>query len=127
MPSQLIEAIKPYIPEQLREIDAQHAIRLITIVGGYYVFRTAANKFLANRQLKQQIAQDREGKDEQKMKELIEDPDAKSSGADDGSWGWGKKTRRNVKRQEKILQEHLENLQAGGVDDDKDIEDLLED
>ena len=126
--SEIIDKIVPYIPESLKEIDIHKAIRLTVIVGGYILIRNVTQKYLANRQLENQLKQDTERKEQERIEDLVDDPNAKASGLDDGSWGWGKKTRRNVKRQEKILQEQIENLQNGqALDEDKDIEDLLED
>lgn len=126
--SNIIEKIVPYIPETLKDIDIHKAIRLTVIVGGYILVRNIVQKHLATRQLERQLEQDEERKKKERLGELVEDPDAQTTGTDDGSWGWGKKTRRTVKRQEKLLEEQIENLQNGqDLDDDKDIEDLLED
>lgn len=126
--SEIIDYIKPYIPESLKEIDAHQALRLTVIVGGYVLVRNVVQKYLANKQLLAQLKHDEENKEAKKQTDLVDDPNAQATGAlaDDGSWGWGKKTRRNVKRQEKILQEQLDRLEDA-YDEDKDIEDLLED
>ncbi|CCH43574.1 hypothetical protein BN7_3127 [Wickerhamomyces ciferrii] len=121
-----IEAIIPYIPATLREIDIHKAIRLVVIIGGYIFIRNIAQKVLANRQLKQQLAQDEKDRDQERIRELVEDPKAKTTATESG-FGWGKKTRRNIKLQEEILKETLEKLEHQDDDSDKDIEDLLED
>jgi hypothetical protein len=104
---------------QLLDLDFQHAIRLIIIIGGYWFLRTQVSKFLATRQLKQQLEEDQVHKSQENIEKLVEKPE------DEQSWGWGKSTRKRVKRQEKLLQEALEDAQ-NGADDDKDIEELLE-
>lgn len=109
-------------------IDASHAIRLVMVVGGYILLRNLAQRELAKRQLEDQIKKSQEKKEEERLKELapdLNDPEA----IEDNTFGWGKKTRKRVKRQQKILEERLEELQQyqGSQDDDKDIEDLLED
>jgi hypothetical protein len=124
----LLDFIRPYLPAFASEIDPFHALRLIVIVFGYYVLRNAVSKYLTNKQLQDQLNKDASERDEQKIQELVDDPSVKgdSTGLDDGSWGFGKKTRRVVKHQQKIFQEQLERMQAG-EDSDDDIADLLED
>lgn len=124
---ELFDYITPYIPESLKEIDLLKGIRLIAIVGGYWVIRNSVQKHLARRQLEQQLKHDEEQKHQTRIEELIEDPNARATGIDDGSFGWGKKTRRNIQKQQEILKQTLENLENQDDDDDADIADLLED
>lgn len=125
--AELLAILEPYVPNQLREIDLHGALRLVIIVGGYAFARNIAQKYLAKRQLERQIEHDKATQHEGKVNDLVDDPnEVHATGLDSGSWGFGKKTKRNVKRQQKILQEQLESMHAGVVDDDKDIEDLLE-
>lgn len=105
------------IIDQALSVDLHHFIRLVIIVGGYWFLRTQVNKFLATRQLKQQVEQDNVQKQAEKVEQLVEKPQ------DEEGWGFGKKTRKRVKRQEKLLQEALESAHQ---EDDKDIEHLLE-
>lgn len=110
------------------EFDIYHLIRLIIIVGGYIIFRNQASKFLANKQLKNQIDQDNENKGAERVEKLVERPDGQGDASGvEGNWGWGKKTRGTIKRTEKMIEEHFEKMKAGEVDDDADIADLLED
>lgn len=125
-----LEVLKPFVPVSLLEIDLHHALRLILIVCGYAFLRNVVSKYLATKQLKQQLEKDESERDLNKIKELVDDPqdNADSTSYDNGNWGFGKKTRRSFKRKEKILKEELENLHAHEqYDSDKDIEDLLED
>lgn len=120
--------MKPYLPAFVLEIDPYHLIRLVIIITGYIVVRNAVSKYLANRQLQQQLDKDASERDVKKIRELVDDPSiAETSGVDDNTWGFGKKTRKVVKRQQKILQEQLETAHLDVDDDDKDIEYLLED
>lgn len=105
--------------QDLLELDLKHLIRLIAIIGGYWFLRTQASKFLATRQLKDQVDNDNAEKQQAKLEELVEQPE------DQESWGFGKKTRLRVKRQEKILQEALERAYENEKED-ADIENLLE-
>ncbi|CUS22336.1 LAQU0S05e03092g1_1 [Lachancea quebecensis] len=109
-------------------IDAAHAIRLVIIVGGYLLFRNLTQKHLAKKQLEQKLRKSEEAKAAEKQKELVADPQDDET-IQDNAFGWGNKTRKRVKRQEKILEERLQELEKlqGSQDDDKDIEDLLED
>ncbi|KAH3687202.1 hypothetical protein WICPIJ_001797 [Wickerhamomyces pijperi] len=110
------------------EFDVYKLIRLIIIVGGYAILRNQASKFLANRQLQQQIDQDNENKGAERIEKLVEKPEAQGDASGvEGNWGWGKKTRGTVKRTQKMIEEHFEKMKAGEVDDDADIADLLED
>lgn len=105
--------------DQLVSIDLKHAIRLIVIIGGYWFLRTQLNKFLSNRQLQGQLQESQSEQQQSNVERLVENPQ------DEESWGWGKKTRKRVKRQEKLLQEALESAAAGDVDDDE-LEELLQ-
>jgi uncharacterized membrane-anchored protein YhcB (DUF1043 family) len=128
MTKQFINVLKPYLPAFVLEIDPYHLIRLVIIITGYIVVRNAVSKYLANRQLQQQLDKDASERDVKKIRELVDDPSiAETSGVDDNTWGFGKKTRKVVKRQQKILQEQLETAHLDVDDDDKDIEYLLED
>lgn len=105
--------------EQVVNIDLKHAIRLVVIIGGYWFLRTQLNKFLANRQLQGQLEESQTEQQQSNIERLVENPEHEES------WGWGKKTRKRVKRQEKLLQEALESAAAGDVDDDE-LEELLQ-
>ncbi|QEL57995.1 hypothetical protein CJJ09_000025 [Candidozyma auris] len=75
----------------------------------------------------QQKAQTRKEEKEAEANEKFEKLDEESK-----TFGWGKATRRNVKRQEHLLNEAAETIQASeqsayDAAEDHDIEDLLED
>ena len=114
--------------DSFANLDAAHAIRLVIVVGGYILMRNLAQKQLAKKQLETKLRQGEEAKALEKQKELVADPKDEDH-AQDNAFGWGNKTRKRVKRQEKILEERIEELKKyqGSLDDDKDIEDLLED
>ncbi|CEP61839.1 Pga2p LALA0_S04e01882g [Lachancea lanzarotensis] len=109
-------------------LDAQRIIRLVIIVGGYALLRNLAQRHLAKRQLDRKVREGQLAKDEKRVEELVDDPNSAQS-AESNAFGWGNKTRQRVKRQEKLLEERIEELQKyqGNLDDDQDIADLLED
>lgn len=114
------------------DIDLKHAIRLVLIVGGYYFIRQIAQRELAKRQLKSQLEQKDAELHAQHEGELNSANDFaldEESTADTTSFGWGKKTRQRVKKQEKLLEAEFKRLQENAAEideeEDKDIEDLL--
>ncbi|ONH69430.1 Processing of GAS1 and ALP protein 2 [Cyberlindnera fabianii] len=118
------------LTKPFQEMDLQHGIRLIIIIGGYWFLRQAAQRYLAKRQLEQQVEADKQGKTQQNLQQYMDgdnDDESATTTGTEAKWGWGKKTRKNVKKQQQILQETLENMHAAAQDDDKDIADLLED
>lgn len=125
---EIINRVYQNVYETFAEIDPKHALRLIVIVGGYIFLRNIAQRELAKRQLQNQVKEGEKAKQENKLKELVDDPNGPAI-ANDNSFGWGKRTRQRVKRQEKILEEKFRELQESQSfqDDDRDIEDLLED
>ncbi|CAH03088.1 Pga2p [Kluyveromyces lactis] len=116
---------------QTFDIDLQHAIRLIVIVGGYFFLRQIAQRELAKRQLKNQLAE----KDDEAIRSVAagtsdgSTADQGESSANGSSFGWGNRTRQRVKKQEELLESEIQRLQENGAvldpEDDKDIEDLL--
>ncbi|SCU87802.1 LAFA_0E08900g1_1 [Lachancea sp. 'fantastica'] len=112
----------------IASLDAQRIIRLIIVVGGYALLRNLAQRHLAKRQLDRKVREGEAVKAEQKLEDLVDDPKS-AKAADSNAFGWGNKTRQRVKRQEKMLEERIEELQKyqGNLDDDQDIADLLED
>lgn len=125
---EIINRVYQNVYETFAEIDPKHALRLIVIVGGYIFLRNIAQRELAKRQLQNHVKEGEKAKQENQLKELVDDPNDPAI-ANDNSFGWGKRTRQRVKRQEKILEEKFRELQEsqGFQDDDRDIEDLLED
>ncbi|CDO92019.1 unnamed protein product [Kluyveromyces dobzhanskii CBS 2104] len=116
---------------QTFDIDLLHAIRLIVIVGGYFIVRQIAQRELAKRQLKNQLADDNAeaiaanaaNAEDANLVDTNETP------ASSASFGWGNKTRQRVKKQEQMLEAELQRIQENEAhldpEDDKDIEELL--
>ncbi|KOG97015.1 Processing of GAS1 and ALP protein 2 [Saccharomyces pastorianus] len=109
--------------------DYKHFIRLVMIVGGYMLVRNIASRELAKKQLAAQVEHDKREKEEKRSEELIDKLDGPSV-AETTSFGWGKKTRQRVKKQqelfEKALEEAKQKQQGRDPDSDADIEELLE-
>lgn len=125
----LHERFKKRIVE-LFDIDLQHAIRLIIIVGAYIFLRNIVQKQLAHRDLKRQFQNDELSSQEIKKMKVLDSLESPSKvQASSTEFGWGKKTRKRIKQQEQILEQQIEQLKQFQClsDDDKDIEDLLED
>ncbi|CAI4035964.1 hypothetical protein SMKI_14G1740 [Saccharomyces mikatae IFO 1815] len=109
--------------------DYKHFIRLVIIVGGYLLVRNIASRELAKKQLAAQVEKDKQDKEEKRSKDLIDRPD-ESAVAKTTSFGWGKKTRKRVKKQQELFENALEEAkkrqQGMEPDSDADIEELLE-
>lgn len=107
--------------------------RLLIIVGMYMFFRRIYTEYAKQSQIKRQIAIDEQEKLEKPAKEERERAEKKEAlESEAASFGWGKKTRKNVKLQETILQQESEDLRqryqsSYDAAEDHDIEDLLED
>lgn len=104
-------------------------VRLVAIVGGYMLIRSLFMTHLKNKQLADRVAADKQ----EKAEGLIDRPDllasAEASANEPLEFGWGKKTRRNLKIQKEIFEKTLDDLASRANlndDDDKDIADLLE-
>ncbi|KAH3673183.1 hypothetical protein WICMUC_003801 [Wickerhamomyces mucosus] len=121
---EIIRRVQSTYDNIVAELDVYHILRLVIFVGGYIFLRNAASKYLANKQLKNQIEADNQAREQNQINELVDKPDEADAS---GNWGWGKKTRKVVKRHERIIEEHFESLRNGTTEDDRDIEDLLED
>lgn len=107
--------------------------RLTVVVSVYILARKLYSNFAKDALIKRQIAIDEKEKLEKPAKEQakLEEREKKLE-AEAKSFGWGKKTRRNVKLQEKVLNDTIDELrfrEQGAYDaaEDHDIEDLLED
>lgn len=111
----------------------QKYLRLTIIVCIYVFARGYYSKWAQQKHIQNQLAIDRkeeeleEERKEQQETEKIEQLDKEAK-----TFGWGKATRRNVKLQEKVLQDTAEELRErhqGHYDaaEDHDIEYLLED
>lgn len=115
------------------QLTPQKVIRLIAIVGGYVVFRRIAMNEIKRRQLKNMQSEESNG-DVTELPEVAEEKATSSAiESNDQTWGWGKKTRRNVNKQREIFEQAVEESAkkheegAYDADSDKDIEELLED
>ncbi|ODQ79873.1 hypothetical protein BABINDRAFT_27260, partial [Babjeviella inositovora NRRL Y-12698] len=104
-------------------------VRLVAIIGGYVLIRSLFMTHLKNKQLRDRIADDKK----MQVEGLIDRPDlieaAQATANEPLEFGWGKKTRRNIKIQKEIFEKTLDDL-ASRVDldddEDKDIAELLE-
>ncbi|KAG7663296.1 uncharacterized protein J8A68_003210 [[Candida] subhashii] len=107
--------------------------RLTIVVCAYIIFRKYYSQWAAKKQTETQMAIDEKEKaekperDRREQEELEERLEAESK-----QFGWGKKTRKNVKITqavlEQIAQEQRERHQTSyDAQEDADIEDLLED
>lgn len=119
--------------ESVMNMDIQKAIRLTIVVGAYILFRNIASKHLTKKQLESRVRQDEQRIQKEKKEGLIQDPNNLSeSSASASGFGWGKKTRKRVQRQQEMFERAVDDLkrkQEMGVteDSDDDIADLLED
>lgn len=124
--------------------DIYQLIRLVIIIGGYIFLRTRVTDYLKQQQLKAQIEHDKE----LKSKKLIDDPTGEVAKAEseelfqehegisksEKGWGWGKSTRRKVKKQQALFEQEIERaaIEAQkkldkGYDSDEEINELLHD
>ncbi|QOU21392.1 hypothetical protein BRETT_001114 [Brettanomyces bruxellensis] len=110
------------------DLDAHKIIQLVIIIGGYIVLRQRFVKYMKNKELKQQLTERKKENAEHlidRPEDLADDPLSVS----ERSWGWGKETRKRVRRQQHILEEQLKSEQQtteDGVDSDAEIENLLQ-
>lgn len=107
--------------------------RLLIIMGLYLVCRNIYTEYAKQSQIKRQLELDETEKLEKPAKEEREKIEREEALTNDAAtFGWGKKTRKNVKLQESILEQETEELRqrnqsAYDAAEDHDIEDLLED
>lgn len=106
--------------------------RLIMIVCVYLFMRTWYTNFAKQKEIQRKLEEDKLYKEE-KAKREQEEKEQKIENVEQEaqSFGWGKTTRRNVKRQEQILEEKIKevneaNQSAYDAAEDHDIDDLLE-
>lgn len=107
--------------------------RLTLVVCTYLIFRKYYSSWAIKKQTATQLEQDKREqseKSEREAKESIEKFDTISNEAKE--FGWGKKTRNNVKLTEAVLAEYSEqqrqrNQTSYDAQEDADIDDLLED
>lgn len=120
------------------DFNVYHLLRLVIIIGGYAILRQRATEWLKQRQLKSQLEHD----ERLKAESLIQKP-GEAEEADDyddtikqseKAWGWGKATRRKVKKQQEIFEKEIEKAAVeaqkklnSSYDSDDEINELLED
>ncbi|KAM9906464.1 hypothetical protein OXX69_006791 [Metschnikowia pulcherrima] len=122
-----------FIYDYVEKDSFQKYLRLTMIVCIYIFIRGCYSTWAKQKHIKTQLEIDRKEKqmdDERKEREEVEK--IEQLDAEATTFGWGKATRRNVKRQEKVLQDTAEELRErhqGDYDaaEDHDIDDLLED
>ncbi|CAI4049801.1 hypothetical protein SKDZ_14G1730 [Saccharomyces kudriavzevii ZP591] len=127
--SEVAETWMETLVAKIINCDYTHFIRLVIIVGGYLLVRNIASRELAKKQLAAQVEKDKRAKEEKRSKDLIDKPGEPAT-AETTSFGWGKKTRRRVKKQQELFENALEEAkkrqQTVEPDSDADIEELLE-
>lgn len=125
------------------DFDVYQLIRLVIIIGGYVFLRTRVSDYLKQQQLKTKVEQDRD----LKAQKLIDDPTGEVAEAEaealfpnnegisrsEKGWGWGKSTRRKVKKQQAIFEKEIEKAAVDaqrkletGYDSDEEIKELLQ-
>lgn len=127
-----------------KDFDVYQLIRLVIIIGGYIFLRTRVSDFLKQKQLKAQLEHD----NKKKENELINDPTGQVAEAEaeelflnneniaqsEKSWGWGKSTRRKVKKQQALFEKEIERAATqaqakldAGYNSDEEIDEFLQD
>ncbi|PSK33794.1 hypothetical protein C7M61_005138 [Candidozyma pseudohaemuli] len=127
-PQPIFNFIYKYVDEE----QFKKYFRLIIIVCVYLFFRTWYTNWAKTKEIARRIEEDNrlaEARKEEKENEATEKFELLDNEA--ATFGWGKATRRNVKRQEHVLNEAAEQLRAAeqstyDAAEDHDIEDLLE-
>lgn len=128
----------------LNDFDLYQLIRLVIIIGGYIFLRTRVSEYMQQKQLKTQLEKDKE----MKAQQLINDPTGELAQAEaeelfgdnegvsksEKNWGWGKTTRRKVKKQQALFEKEIEKAAVeaqkkleNGYDSDEDINEFLQD
>lgn len=127
-PQPIFNFIYKYVDEE----QFKKYFRLIIIVCVYLFFRTWYTNWAKTKEIARRIEEDNrlaEARKNEKEAEATEKFELLDNDA--ATFGWGKATRRNVKRQEHVLNEAAEQLRAAeqstyDAAEDHDIEDLLE-
>lgn len=122
-----------FIYRYVDEEDFKQYLRLTIFVCFYLFFRSVYSNYAQQKQIRQQLIDDEKEKKEKPQREA----DAKQAKTDEleqeaQSFGWGKKTRRDVKNKQAVFEEQVETLRHRNQStydaaEDNDIEDLLED
>lgn len=128
IPTFFYDLLLTWLPSELLGYDVKKFLRLLIIVAGYILIRKLILRHQIIRAKKAQfektISENEEAVDDLFGKGEKIDDDAQSSGVKEAGWGWGQKTRRNIKTKQ---QQMLEAIQKQQESDDEDIADLLED
>lgn len=114
-----------YVPTDLLESDFTKLLRIVIIVAGYLLFRKIILKHQISRAQTQEVDKTEDGVDN--VDELFskdEDATGTSTSIQESEWGWGQKSRKDIKKKQEILQQLIN---EAGKDEDDDIKDLLED
>lgn len=127
-PQPIFNFIYKYVDEE----QFKKYFRLIIIVCVYLFFRTWYTNWAKTKEIARRIEEDNrltEARKSEREAEATEKFELLDNEA--ATFGWGKATRRNVKRQEHVLNEAAEQLRAAeqstyDAAEDHDIEDLLE-
>lgn len=121
----LYERTKTNLAETVSDLDAKKILRLTIIVGGYIIIRGIAQRELAKRKLDNDVRKSEQEAAAVRQEELVDKPGSTAA----MPFGWGNKIRRRRKQQEKAFADLVErvNQQKNSTNEDKDIEDLLED
>ncbi|RKP28993.1 hypothetical protein METBISCDRAFT_31981 [Metschnikowia bicuspidata] len=123
-----VPALLDFIDNYFDKKTIQKYLRLIIIVCVYLSVRTCYTNWTKQRQVRRQVDLD---KQEQERDTQLAEWKIKKFENEAQFFGWGKTTRRNVKRQEKALAEATAALReahqtAYDAAEDHDIEELLE-
>ncbi|KAL6948637.1 hypothetical protein ACO0QE_001109 [Hanseniaspora vineae] len=146
----MLDKIYNNVYNTFADLDPQRAVRLAIIVGIYAIFRSFYQGHLKKKHLQYQLDMDKQKKMKDGMASSMypEDPEeaqrqqekeeARREEAKPVPFGFGNKTRKKVKKQEKIIKDKYEALKQeqeemakmnlpSYKDDTADIADLLED
>ncbi|OBA21119.1 hypothetical protein METBIDRAFT_78180 [Metschnikowia bicuspidata var. bicuspidata NRRL YB-4993] len=122
-----------FVYDYVEKQSLQKYLRLVIIVCIYIFARGYYSNWAKQRHIRTQLAIDKREKElDAQRKERDESEKFEELDREATSFGWGKATRRNVKRQEQVLQDAAQQLRErhqGEYDaaEDHDIDDLLDD
>lgn len=115
------------------EKDTLHKYLRLTIIVCFYVFaRTYYSNYAKTREIARKLEEDKKERETRSERDRAKVEDEMNKLDEEArSFGWGKTTRRNVKRQTRELESRVEELREyhqGTYDaaEDHDIDDLLE-
>lgn len=126
------EAPLSFIYNYVEKDSFQKYLRLTVIVCFYVMLRTYYSSYAKNKEISRKLEEDKREKETRKEREHAKvESEMNLLDEEARTFGWGKTTRRNVKRQTRELEDRVEELREyhqGTYDaaEDHDIEDLLE-